>query len=56
MLVEQRWRYFSSYIRNPNGMVLFKKEEKESLAEITSASDVRREKEHRVVKSLIIFS
>lgn len=57
MTIEQRWKYFLSCIQKPAGVVLFRGGGGgKSLAEITSASDVYREKEHRAVRSVIVFS
>lgn len=54
MTIEQRWGYFLPCIQKHAGM--FRKKKKKSLAEITSASGVCREKEHREVRSVIVFS
>lgn len=57
MTIERRWKYFLSCIQKPAGVVLFRGGGGgKSLAEITSASDVYREKEHRAVRSVIVFS
>lgn len=53
MTKKQRWGCFSRHIQKPAAVVLLKKK---SSAEITSASDVPRESEHRAVRSVIRFS